>query len=285
MDWRERFKSEVRAAVGGRPVARLNASAGLPRNAIQNILDGHDPKLSRAIEVASALGFGFYLGPPGPAALRDIDRALNAESLNTESQPGKATQLIEGLSAILSKATDISQSKERERLGAELRKDMERNRELIELVKAGSRKHGDGEVLNPPLAAKIELSIDGPVFHEERCDWRIIEHMVPSSASREDLIWIKAADDSMEPEIRAGDPILVDRSQRVPLDNHLYLAICLNGIEIRRAVRIGPVLALCTDSAPNKEHPPEWLDPSAARLLGRVVRWGPEGGLHRRWWI
>lgn len=186
---------------------------------------------------------------------------------------------------MLSKATDISQLKERERVASGLQKDMERDRKLIEAVKAGSRKHGDGEVLNPPLAAKIELSIDGPIIHEERCDWKIFEHMVPSSASREDLIWIKASDDSMEPDVEAGDPILVDRSQRVPLEKHLYLAVCSDGVAIRRVLRIGPVLALCTDAAANNDHPPEWLNPNAKKLLGRVVRWGPEEGLHRRWWV
>ena len=39
-------------------------AAGLPRNAIRQILLGHEPKLGRAAAVASALGLEFYFGPP-----------------------------------------------------------------------------------------------------------------------------------------------------------------------------------------------------------------------------
>ena len=279
MNWRERFKEEVRAAVGGRPISKVADEAKLPRDAIRGILDGRDPRLSRAGQVALALGFGFYLGPAGIAGLREIARYLN-----TESRPGKGREMAEGLSRLLSRATDISQSKERERLASGQQKDMERDRKLIREAKAGSRNHGDGEVLNPPLA-RVEISSIGAIVHKERCDWEIFEYMVPSSASREDLIWVKASDDSMEPEIQAGDPILVDRSQRVPLENHFFLAVCLDGVAIRRVVRIGPVLALCADSVANRDQPPEWLNPNADKLLGRVVRWGPEEGLRRRWWI
>lgn len=254
--------------------------AGLPRDAIRNILEGHDPKLSRVIEVASALGLEFYVGPPRAAGPEEIVRALNPGST-----PEEARQAIAELSWPLSVAADLLQARERERQWSAAQKDRERDRKLIEAVKAGLRQHGDGEVLNPPLAAKIELSIDGPIFHEKHCDWKIFEYMVPSWASRADLIWIEASGDSMQPEIEPGDPILVDRSQTVPLENQLFLAAYPHGVAIRRVVRIGPVLAIRADRVTSQEQHPEWLDPRLDGLLGQVAHHGPEGGLHRRWWI
>lgn len=41
--------------------------AGLPIRSVQNVLDGHDPGLSRAAEICTALGLELYIGPPRAA--------------------------------------------------------------------------------------------------------------------------------------------------------------------------------------------------------------------------
>lgn len=58
--------SEYRAAVAkvlaGRSVAGSATSRGLPRDAIRNVLKGHDPKLTRADAICRALGITFTIG-------------------------------------------------------------------------------------------------------------------------------------------------------------------------------------------------------------------------------
>ena len=58
------FREAVREALGNRSMSGAATAADLPKDAIRYILMGHEPKLSRAAEVANALGFEFYLGPP-----------------------------------------------------------------------------------------------------------------------------------------------------------------------------------------------------------------------------
>ena len=58
------FREEVRKAVGNRPLSRVATEAGLPRDAIRSVLRGHDPRLSRVVELSDALGLEFYVGPP-----------------------------------------------------------------------------------------------------------------------------------------------------------------------------------------------------------------------------
>lgn len=273
------YVDEILRAVSlsGRSGRDISIAAVRHDGAVRNLKRGQDLRVSTLEALCRELGVEFYVGPRRAGGL--------ARALHTGSTLKEVSLAIEELNRLLSKATDLLQSKERERQASAMQKDLERDRKLIEAVKAGSRKHGDGEVLNPPLAAKMELSFDGPIIHEERCNWKIFEYMVPSWASRADLIWVEASDDSMKPMIEAGDPVLVDRSQRVPLENRIHLAVCLHGVAIRRVVRIGPVLAVRTDSAANKDHPPECLNPNAATLLGQVAWHGPREGLHRRWWI
>ena len=43
-------------------MANLATDVGLPRDAIRNVLIGHDPRLSRAAETADALDLHFCIG-------------------------------------------------------------------------------------------------------------------------------------------------------------------------------------------------------------------------------
>ncbi len=60
------FQEMIREALGGRSATGTATVKGLPRLAIRSILLGHDPKLSRAAEVASALGLEFRIGRKKP---------------------------------------------------------------------------------------------------------------------------------------------------------------------------------------------------------------------------
>ena len=85
----ERFQEAVRQAVGKRSVAGVASDAGLPRDAIRYVLEGRDPKLSRAAAIAEALDIDFRLGkdqgdslaaaPSWARSLRDDVTQLLAE--------------------------------------------------------------------------------------------------------------------------------------------------------------------------------------------------------------
>ena len=54
----------MKRALTGRTASRAALAHGLPKEAIRSVLNGHDPKLSRADDVCRALGITFLLGGP-----------------------------------------------------------------------------------------------------------------------------------------------------------------------------------------------------------------------------
>lgn len=65
---------------------RAAVGAGLPEDAIRNVLAGHEPKASRLAQICAALGLEFYIGPPragvaesfSSASLRDLEAGARA---------------------------------------------------------------------------------------------------------------------------------------------------------------------------------------------------------------
>lgn len=74
------FRKRVREAADGRSLAGTATAAGLPRNAIRDVLLGHEPRLARAAEVAKALGFRLELTPRKPGG----DRPSGEVTLSAE---------------------------------------------------------------------------------------------------------------------------------------------------------------------------------------------------------
>ena len=74
------FRLAIQEALGGRAVATAATEAGLPRDAIHNVLNGHEPKLSRVAEICAALGLEFYVGRPREAGWGTDGQALPADS-------------------------------------------------------------------------------------------------------------------------------------------------------------------------------------------------------------
>jgi len=275
--WRERFESEVRKAVSGRPLARVATDAGLPRNAIRNILEGHDPRLSRAAEVAKALGLDFYAGPPKAAGALEL-----ARELHPGSEPWELDRAITELDRLRSRATEILQSRERERQETANREDLEDLRRELHRVFGGTKDLGERVLLELPYITKVKLGSAEPVFQPVFEKYRIHESLVPSWVSPESLILVKAEDDSMAEKIKTGDLILVDRRQTVPIENRLYLAACQQRVVIRRIVRIGPGLGFRADATDSVDHCPKWLDSRTITLIGQVAWCGSESSLDYR---
>ena len=58
------FQAAVSRALTDRSVAGTATESGMPRDAIRNVLLGHDPRVSRADEICRAVGITFTLGLP-----------------------------------------------------------------------------------------------------------------------------------------------------------------------------------------------------------------------------
>ena len=277
MNWRERFESEVRAAVGGRPIAKVAKEANLPRDAIRNILDGRDPKLSRAAEVAKALGLDFYAGSPKAAGALEL-----ARDLHPGSEPWELEQAIKELDRLRSKATDLLQLRERERQETANREDLEGLRKELQTLMGGTKEPGDRSFFTLPYLTKVELADPEPRFRPVFEKWQIHESLVPSWVSPGGLMLVKAEDDSMAKKINTGDLVLVDSRQTVPIENRLYLAARQQRVVIRRIVRMGPGLGFRADALDSVDHCPKWLDSRTITLLGQVAWYGSESSLECR---
>ena len=85
------FRNVVKAVISGRPVSRVATDAGLPRDAIRNILEGHDPRLSRVEDVTRALDLEFYIGPPRGEDAADIAEPSEATPTAIPASSAEAT--------------------------------------------------------------------------------------------------------------------------------------------------------------------------------------------------
>ena len=85
----QRLVSEIRNGLSARGLSVRGAErrARLPQRAIQSVLDGHDPHLSRAADILAALGYELVIRPRGgPAA--EAEAAPDAPSPAPGTGPG-----------------------------------------------------------------------------------------------------------------------------------------------------------------------------------------------------
>ena len=101
------FRQAVETALAGRSAEAAATRAGLQRKAIVNVLQGSNPGLSRAGEIADALGFELYVRWKGetisPWALRlAIETVLRQAGKLRESALPTEDDLAEGAESVAS---------------------------------------------------------------------------------------------------------------------------------------------------------------------------------------
>ncbi len=131
---------------------------------------------------------------------------------------------------------------------------------------------------NPDIIALAEIDlrfglggtyIDGPVGAEKRLfsrSWlRNFTHAAP-----EHLFWTVGDGDSMEPTIRSGELMLIDRSQTTPLMGDGIWALCWGDIGMIKRLRPRPdgSVDILSD---NLQVPPVTAVDGEVHVLGRVV--------------
>ena len=94
------FQAAVSRALTDRSVAGTATESGMPRDAIRNVLLGHDPRVSRADEICRAVGITFTLGlPRDDPTVTDSDKTLGS-ALRTGTLPVEDRQLAELLARL-----------------------------------------------------------------------------------------------------------------------------------------------------------------------------------------
>ena len=120
------YRAVIARALTGRSVTGTATEFGLPKDAIRYVLQGHDPRLSRAHEICRALGVTFTIGLPERAAHGADDSEIGESSAPDDSIPvparrtGKVPIRDVDLAELLARLADYWEtidSSERKRLG------------------------------------------------------------------------------------------------------------------------------------------------------------------------
>jgi len=149
---------------------------------------------------------------------------------------------------------------------------------LAEACQVDAGRLLDGRACNePPIVwvpkVKARLSAGGGSFEtEDRTknslpfDRRLIQHLGASA----EMVLMDVVGDSMEPNIKAGDAVMIDRSQADVVAGGIYAVGIDDTIMVKRLEKRPGQLVLISD---NSAYDPVFIDSGAetVRILGRVV--------------
>jgi len=229
----EEFREALRTALADRSLAGTAVEAGLPRDAIRSVLVGHDPRLSRAVELADALGLEFYVGPPraGPdhGAIRKRLREVAVELERLQARAADAAL------ASANDADDVA--------GA-------RPVDVVELAAAAG---GGADAASEEVVGRLWF----------RRDWLDRRGLDPARCAV-----IGVTGESMEPTLPDGCSILVDRARTRRRRGRVYVLRTGDGLIAKRAGKDDGGGWLLESDHPAWE-PVPW--PDDAETVGEVI--------------
>ena len=272
------FMGAVEKAVAGRSIAGTATAAGLPRDAIGNVLKGHEPKLSRTAEICAALGLEFYIGPP-----REIAAALQATNDRRAWQDRVVELASAGVPGGIARAIQRS-ARDLVRLAAGLGRDpIPEDLWPVLLAQRSDETTAHEDIKDLPTRAQpvdvIELEAaagdgDGATLERRKgWVWFRREWLERRGLDPETCIVIGVRGDSMEPTIPDGSSILVDRSSTDWLPPRILCLRTREGLLVKRAAKSESGEPLMASDHPG--WPPTPL-PDGAEIVGRV-RWMAHG--------
>ncbi len=151
--------------------------------------------------------------------------------------------------------------------------------ELIEYPRSGRKQarhplEEEGFALIPTFDAGASAA-PGKFFDRDKALYRLAFHHQwlrrVTSAPPEQLAIIEADIDSMEPTIRSGDHMLIDKTQTNPRRNGIYVVWWDGWVNVKR-VTTDPARRLVIVSSDNPAYPPtEAVKPDDLVVLGRVI--------------
>ena len=251
-------------AESGRSNRAISIAAVGHDGAVRGLKRGLDLRVSTAQALCRELDLEFHIGPRRAVVSSEIARALKlGKDCSIEDAVDAIESLVDTMSAVQAQAKAIFEPvaeenrrgcvKEIERLARE-RDNMLNLRDAIAPVK---------------LAMSVRMAEDtGTIeFLDIGISVAIPWSKVPEWASHDDLIFIRASGDSMEPDLGDGDMILLDRSKNGPISGQVFLMHSADGLTVRRLLQTaGPWLLFeVSESSPERMLAPE------DQLVGAVV--------------
>jgi len=132
----------------------------------------------------------------------------------------------------------------------------------------------------PALATVMEVEVEasaGPgafaeEFVQERARWRLPEVMVrhEGHADPDALRILRVRGNSMEPELRDGDRVVVDTARRIPVTGELFVLWDGTGLVVKRVAGLSADGMLSLLSA-NPDYPAYECRAEEAHIVGKVV--------------
>ncbi len=135
-------------------------------------------------------------------------------------------------------------------------------------------KTPEASVTRLRFAGDVRAAADAgeEVFEETEMSITIPSEALPTGLDPDTCIALRVEGDSMEPNIRSGDILVIDQSDREPLEGRAYVVRSATGLIIKRLRQEAGAWIMASD---NPDFPPR---PMAGedRILGRVLWFGPE---------
>ena len=250
-------------AEGLRPFAMRT---GIPLGQLRSVVQGRASRYTTLQSIAAVMGMRLFIGPAerdgqAPQLPQEITRALH---LPSDASVVDAVGLIE-------KDAMASRLRDGMRVVQELTQRAAVAADLLPRVAGGS-----SATRMMPFAEHVRLKADtGEVEFEESSDLSIAvaEKVLPPWARADHLTCMRAAGDSMEPTIRDGDLVVVDKDQRGAVDGQLFVVRTDEGLAVKRLRWIGGRWNLVSDDSSHLSRPMKVGDV----IVGRVAWCGPHG--------
>ena len=265
------LRQAVRKRIEQEGLRPFSVRTGIPVGQLRSLVQGRATRYTTLASIASVMGLQLYIGP--------AQRGNRAD-------PGLPPEIIEAL-RLPSDASvaDVVGVIDKDVMASKLREGMSVVQQLTDRAAAAAEliprlaASGLSTTRMVPFAREVRLKADtGEEEFEESAELSIASagQVLPSWARTDRLTCIRAAGDSMEPTVRDGDLVVLDRDRPAPLDAELFVVRTREGVVIRRLRRVGDRWNLISD---NPTHPSRAMTESD-RIVGRVAWYGPLGAAH-----
>ena len=270
------LRQAVRQRIDAEGLRPFSLRTGIPLGQLRSVVEGRAARSTTLELIASVLELEFYIGPAradSPARPRlpsEIARALDLprdatvdDAVDAIRKDAMASRLREGIEL-------VQELMERAAAAAAM---------IPRLVSRGRSRAGEGTecgVVMIPFAPEVRLAAGtGEVVFEESPEVSIAVSAaaLASWARPGRLTCVRAAGDSMEPNIRDGDLVVVDAARTDPLDGQLFAVRTDGGVVIKRLRQNRGRWLLASD---NRAHPSQPVAEDD-RILGQVAWCGPRG--------
>lgn len=134
----------------------------------------------------------------------------------------------------------------------------------------------DGLIMVPKVAAR--LSAGGGSFEasaEIKGHYAFREEWLRAKGNPEDMVLMEVSGDSMEPELRDGDTVLINQGQVDVLDGKVYAVGVEDTVVVKQVERLPGVLVLRSTNPAHKSREIDMRGDLAAmvRIIGRIIWW------------